>query len=123
MTGAPTDLLAECEAHGIRLTLADDGGLSIDAPQDALTPELLGRLKAHKAELLALILPGWPADVPIPAWWGELVGLFPPGFLRQAQRTDCRGCGFQVAVLWDSPERGLTWSCPQCGLASGGPNF
>jgi hypothetical protein len=55
MTGVPTDLLAECEAHGIRLTLAGDGGLSIDAPQDALTPDLLDRLKAHKADVLDAI--------------------------------------------------------------------
>jgi TubC N-terminal docking domain len=55
MTGTHTDLLAECKALGIRLTVAGDGGLSIDAPQDALTPDLLDRLKAHKAELLASI--------------------------------------------------------------------
>lgn len=58
MTGAPSilaDLLADCEAHGIRLALAGDGGLVIDAPQNTLTPELLGRLKAHKGELLAVL--------------------------------------------------------------------
>lgn len=49
------DLLAECDAHGIRLALADAGGLTIDAPQDALTPDLLDRLKARKAQLLASI--------------------------------------------------------------------
>ena len=60
MTGTPStlaDLLAECDAHGIRLLPADDGGLTIDAPQDALTPDLLDRLKAHKAELLAMLRP------------------------------------------------------------------
>ena len=31
--------------------------LTIDAPQDTLTPDLLGRLKTHKAELLALLRP------------------------------------------------------------------
>ena len=59
MSGAPSplaELLADCDAHGIRLLLADDGGLTIDAPQDALTPDLLDRLKAHKAELLKLLL-------------------------------------------------------------------
>lgn len=58
MSRAPSplaDLLAECDAHGIRLLLADDGGLTIDAPQDVLTPDLLGRLKAHKGELLTLL--------------------------------------------------------------------
>ena len=59
MTGTPSplaELLADCDAHGIRLLLAGDGGLTIDAPQDALTPDLLARLKAHKAELLTLLL-------------------------------------------------------------------
>ena len=42
---------------GIRLLVAGNGGLTIDAPQDTLTPDLLGRLKAHKAELLALLRP------------------------------------------------------------------
>lgn len=58
MTGAPSilaDLLAECDSHGIRLALADDGGLTIDAPQLALTPDLLDRLKAQKAALLESI--------------------------------------------------------------------
>ena len=52
MTGLP-ELLADCDAHGIRVLPAGDGGLTIDAPQDALTPDLMKRLKAHKAELLA----------------------------------------------------------------------
>jgi len=59
MSRAPSllaDLLSECDSHGVRLLLADDGGLTIDAPQVALTPELLGRLKAHKGELLTLLL-------------------------------------------------------------------
>ena len=51
------ELLTDCEAHGVRLLPANDGGLTIDAPQDALAPELLARLKAHKAELLALLQP------------------------------------------------------------------
>jgi hypothetical protein len=56
MTGVPlviADLLAECHSRGIRLIQADSGGLEIDAPQAALTPDLLDRLKAHKGELLA----------------------------------------------------------------------
>lgn len=49
------ELLADCYARGIHLQPARDGGLSIDAPQAALTPELVAQLKAHKAELLALL--------------------------------------------------------------------
>lgn len=54
MSGAPSvlaNLLADCDAHDIRLALADGGELEIDAPVDALTPDLLGRLEAHKSEL------------------------------------------------------------------------
>jgi hypothetical protein len=35
--------------------LAGDGRLTIDAPQDALTPDLLDRLKAHKADVVAML--------------------------------------------------------------------
>jgi len=59
MTRTPSilaNLLADCDAHGIRLALAD-GGLTIDAPEDALTPDLLARLKDHKADLLVMLRP------------------------------------------------------------------
>ena len=52
-------LVAECDALAIRLLPAGDGGLIIDAPRDALTPELLARLKTHKGDVLALL--GRPA--------------------------------------------------------------
>lgn len=55
MTSVPSilsQLLQECGAHGIRLTLAGDAGLTIDAPKDALTTNMLARLKAYKSELL-----------------------------------------------------------------------
>jgi len=51
------ELLADCDARGIRLHPAGDGGLTIDAPRAALTPEMLARLKAHKADLLTLLRP------------------------------------------------------------------
>ncbi|MGA2032820.1 MAG: hypothetical protein ABSG68_11220 [Thermoguttaceae bacterium] len=57
------ELLADCDARGIRLHPAGDGGLTIDAPghplggSSALTPDMVARLKAHKAELLALLRP------------------------------------------------------------------
>lgn len=46
------DLLAECHAKDIVLQ-SNAGRLDIDAPGDALTPELLARLREHKAELIA----------------------------------------------------------------------
>lgn len=45
---------------GIRLALAGDGGLAIDAPRGALTPELLARLRAAKADILAALAPAAP---------------------------------------------------------------
>jgi hypothetical protein len=53
MTG-PAELLAICHARGIRLLPTSDGSLTIDAPRDALTPDLVGWQKAEKGELLAV---------------------------------------------------------------------
>lgn len=125
MTGARAilaELLAECEALGIRLALAGDGGLTIDAPQDALTLELLDRLRANKFELLALLGPtvgpeaeplgpdGWPADcigpdelTPCPkcgtleSWQsvaGDMFGLTPGKW--RCLRCDPPGCRVMV---------------------------
>jgi hypothetical protein len=47
-----SQLLATCDSLGIRLLPDVDGGLSIDAPQDALKPELLQQLVANKVNLL-----------------------------------------------------------------------
>jgi hypothetical protein len=118
------DLLRELWRRGVSAR-AVGGNLRL-RPGSKVPLELIPVLREHKPALLRLLSrtpPGWPADVAIPAWWGELVSLFPPGFLLEARRIDCRGCGFQVAVLWNAPQYGPTWSCPQCGLASGGPNF
>ncbi len=60
------ELLADCDARGIQLLPAGHGGLTIDAPQDALTPDLLDRLKAHKADVLALLRPTRDAAPPAP---------------------------------------------------------
>lgn len=54
---ALSDLLAECDARGIRLAPNSDGGLAIDAPQDVLTPELVDELRSYKVELLAHLRP------------------------------------------------------------------
>lgn len=110
MTGAPsvlTDLLADCDAHGIRLLLAGDGGLTIDAPQDALTPDLLGRLKAHKAGLLAMLRPAPEAAPTLPVATSDTPARPTTPVCRcgstdlrdvpihggQSVRRDCGGCG------------------------------
>jgi hypothetical protein len=59
-----TELLTECGISGIRLLLTDGGRLKIDAPKDALTPDLLARVKVYKAELLTMLLPISKAGTP-----------------------------------------------------------
>jgi hypothetical protein len=54
-TATPAELFASCEARGIRLRPSGDGGLTIDAPQAALTPDLVARLRTHKADLLVML--------------------------------------------------------------------
>ncbi|MFO0915257.1 MAG: hypothetical protein U0795_20010 [Pirellulales bacterium] len=50
------EILSDCSAHGIRLLLASDGSLTIDAADDALTPERLNRLRAHKEDLTRCVV-------------------------------------------------------------------
>lgn len=53
------DLLAEVEALGVAVRL--DRHELVLRPKSRLTPELVERLRAHKAELLDLVeLQGWP---------------------------------------------------------------
>jgi hypothetical protein len=113
MNGASSplaDLLADCNAHGIRLLLADDGGLTIDAPHDALTPDLLDRLKAHKAGLLTMLQRASGFDVD-PAPDAEPAPAAPDG----PAKGICR-CG---ATTWrDVPIHGgqsARRDCGRCG--------
>lgn len=48
---SPLELFAECRALRVRLIPAPDGGLTIDAPRDTLTPDLLEQLRFHKEAL------------------------------------------------------------------------
>ena len=41
--------LAHCESQDIGLSLAGDSDLTINAPKNVLTPELIGELKARKS--------------------------------------------------------------------------
>ncbi|MGE3809060.1 MAG: hypothetical protein AB7K24_30725 [Gemmataceae bacterium] len=43
--------MSECDKRGIRLIITRDGRVTLDAPRDALSPELLERVRTHKAEL------------------------------------------------------------------------
>jgi len=49
------DLLADCMRLGIGLQVVEGHGLLIDAPRQALTADLVKRLKANKAKLLVCL--------------------------------------------------------------------
>jgi hypothetical protein len=103
MTG-PVELLAECEALGIRLIPAGEGELTIKGPKGALSPDLIQRLKGQKAALLELQRPT-PAVAP-PAT---------PKNRPAAGQAICR-CG---STRWqDIPIHGgqsLRRDCERCG--------
>jgi hypothetical protein len=96
------ELLADCDARGIRLHPAGDGGLTIDAPQAALTPNMVARLKAHKAELLDLLRPAAVHAQPMPTTkptakpvcrCGGMAWRDVPIHDGQSVRRDCDNCG------------------------------
>jgi len=103
MTGLD-ELLADCDARGIRLLPSSDGGLTLDAPQDALTPDLLARLKTYKADLLALLRPAHEVAQTLP----EATGDAP----AQPTKRVCR-CG---STIWrDVPIHGGQSVRRDCG--------
>jgi hypothetical protein len=57
-----TSLLGELRALGVRLFL-DGGRVAYRAPRGIMTPELLARLSARKAELLALLTSAVPDNL------------------------------------------------------------
>jgi hypothetical protein len=96
------ELLADCDAQGIRLYPAGDGDLTIDAPQAAMIPNMVMRLKNHKAELLALLQAPAIQSHPIPVMkptakpvcrCGSTVWRDVPIHDGQSMRRDCAGCG------------------------------
>ena len=99
------ELLADCEARGIGLIPAGDAGLTIDAPEGALTPDLVERLKACKAELLAFLQPETHNGA---GGWSDAID--PP--------DACPKCG--RLELWQSVagnpfgQMPGTWRCVRC---------
>jgi hypothetical protein len=62
MTPEIIPLIAECESAGIRLSIAG-GKLVVEAPVGVVKPELLERLRRHKAELVEALSSYRPAPV------------------------------------------------------------
>jgi hypothetical protein len=56
-------LLAECQARGIRLRPGDDGTLIVGGPNRFRTPEILARLRSHKADVLAALRIGNDGEI------------------------------------------------------------
>lgn len=108
-------LLADCDARGIRMHPAGDTDLTIDAPHNALTTDLLEQLRARKADLLALLRPahdtptvGPVASTDAPAVstkavcrCGSTTWRDVPIHDGQSLRRDCGRCGrFIVFPVW-----------------------
>lgn len=96
------ELLADCDARGVRLHPTGDG-LTIDAPQAALTPDMVTRLTSHKAELLALLQPAAAVQAqPVPTMQPTAKPVCRCGSAAwrdvsihngQSVRRDCARCG------------------------------
>jgi hypothetical protein len=123
MTSELTSLLVECKTCGVRLALAGYGGLAIDAPQDALTPDLLDRLKTHKAELLAMLRPAPDAARIDPSdaaavWQAALDQLegdpmFPPAMMESLRSAKARWANEEPhADTANDPAPALTCNAP-----------
>ncbi len=97
MTAA--ELLAECDARGIRLQALPADRLDVDAPAGNLTAEFVARLREHKAELLRLLADGsgGPGDPVAPR--------------DAAPVIDPTGSAAAPAADRDAP------ICPACGSA------
>jgi len=63
---------------------------------------------------------GWPADVPVPDWWGEFTAALDTIWLLAARRQQCGdpACRFPVAIQWAGVEYPAQWACPRCGRAT-----
>ncbi len=87
------ELLLDCDVHGIRLSPAGNDGLTIDGPQDALTSDLIDRLKTHKAELLTALRPAIEPSDASAVWQAALDQLdddpaFPSDVMRALRAAD-----------------------------------
>ena len=104
-------LLAECNAHGIRMAATADGGLTIDAPRQAITPDLVARLKAHKAELVALLEPT-PEVVPVAV---VSIHEFATATPTKRPAAPCRCGGAECRDVPIHGGRSARRDCARCG--------
>lgn len=112
-------LFAECDARGVELCINADGRLTVDGPEDAVTPDLVARLKANKLDVLLVLhaerdadsvdaypyewewleAPTLPADAVCPC--GSTTWRDVPIHHGQSVRRDCAKCGrFIEFPIW-----------------------
>ena len=92
-------IVEELERLGVQLRVTG-GDLEYEGPEEVITPELLNRLRRHKAELVRL-MSGDHAS-------GLAVGLAPAACeLRVAGWMHKERCG---KTIWQSPDNGFWYS-------------
>jgi TubC N-terminal docking domain len=101
------DLLLELDRLGVRLQ-ADGDKLRFN-PRSAVTPDMLARLKVHKAELLALLRNGAAVIVRVPDV--PLEWIEPDDDVCVPH---CPTCG--SSELWETLAG--TWRCQHCDAAA-----
>jgi hypothetical protein len=111
------EIAAECDARGIRLIPGCDGYLKIDAPRGSLTPEFLDRLKAHKTEILSLLLRAADFDVDN-APNAEPAPVIEPNTSKNAV-CRCGSTAWRDVLIHDG--QSLRRDCGRCGRFLGWP--
>jgi len=86
--------IQECESRGISLSISD-GSLAYDAPDSAMTDDVLDYLKQHKQEIIeTLKTPKWNHG--------------------EAEAGACHSCGEITGAMLTTPDGFIGWYCPDC---------
>jgi len=86
--------IQECKSRGISLSISD-GSLAYDAPDSAMTDDVLDYLKQHKQEIIDTLT--------TPVWNG---GALDGGA--------CYSCGEHTGAMLTVPYGFVGWCCPDC---------
>ena len=125
MTAEIAPVIAECERAGIRLSV-DGDKLVVEAPAGVVKPELLDRLRQHKAALVEALTSG-PAEAqaveatapaaasPVAAQATEPAAQLPPGWPADLAAPDWwpEFCSIKGNIRLLAARRS---DCPQCGF-------
>jgi hypothetical protein len=105
--------------HGVRVRLAGSE-LEVDAPEAALTPGLVERVRARKAELVAFLRSAakqydWRADC------AELFAAARAQCERNLERGGCPDCG--SGLLENKVGEETLWYCQACDFTYSAADF